>query len=142
MQTREDPQTQKQPSAVTGAQRFRGPIFIHYVQDMKRARSFYADVFGVTASFESPGWSTMDFGSFELALHILSPGIEEEGPMPHAGLNLEVDHIETAQSQIEAAGGRMTELREAVPGVPVRVATFFDPDGNGFELRQSVPPTD
>lgn len=122
-----------------GARGFRAPIVIHYVRDMDRARTFYATVFGVSVSFASPGWSTLDFGSFELALHILSPGHEEEGPMPHAGLNLEVDLIEAAQAEIEAAGGRMTELREAEPGIPVRVATFFDPDDNGFELRQSVP---
>ena len=122
-----------------GAKGYRDPIVIHYVQDMARARSFYSEVFGVTSSFESPGWSTLDFGNFELALHILHPGNTEEGPMPHAGLNLEVDLIEAAQAEIESAGGRMTELREAVPGVPGRVATFFDPDGNGFELRQSVP---
>ena len=123
-----------------GAKGYRDPIVIHYVQDMVRARSFYRDVFGVSASFESPGWSTLDFGSFELALHILHPGAHEEGPLPHAGLNLEVDLIEVAQAEIEAAGGCMTELREAEPGIPVRVATFFDPDGNGFELRQSVLP--
>lgn len=118
--------------------RVRNPIFIHYVRDMDRARRFYAEVFGVTASFASPGWSTLDFGDFELALHMLYPGHEEEGPMPHAGLNLEVDGIEAAGREVEAAGGRMLELREAQPHVPVRVATFVDPDGNGFELRQNV----
>jgi predicted enzyme related to lactoylglutathione lyase len=80
----------------------------------------------------------LDFGSFQLALHILSPNEPGERPIPHAGLNLEVDEIEAARSEIEAAGGRMTELREANARVPVRVATFFDPDGNGFELRQNV----
>jgi len=122
----------------TGAKSFRNPIVIHYVTDMNRALDFYRGVFGVDSSTESPGWSQLDFGSFELALHILEPGQQDEGPMPHAGLNLEVDRIEDAQVEIEAAGGRMTELREAVPRVPVRVATFFDPDGNGFELRQNV----
>ncbi len=121
-----------------GAKGFRNPIVIHYVRDMEQARAFYTGVFGVPVSFASAGWSTLDFGSFELALHILSPHEVEEGPIPHAGLNLEVDRIETAQAEIEAAGGRMTELREAEPGVPVRVATFYDPDGNGFELRQPV----
>jgi extradiol dioxygenase family protein len=89
-----------------GARGFRNPIVIHYVRDMVRARDFYAGVFGVPVSFASPGWSTLDFGSFELALHILSPKSVDEGPIPHAGLNLEVDRIETAQAEIEAAGGR------------------------------------
>jgi hypothetical protein len=32
----------------------------------------------------------------------------------------------------------MIELREADRRVPDRVATFVDPEGNGFELRQHV----
>jgi len=116
----------------------RNPIFIHYVYDMARARRFYESVFDVSPSFASSGWTTLNFGSFELALHILSPGFRDEAPLPHAGLNLEVDLIEQVQALIEKHGGTMRELREAAPNVPVRVATFLDPDGNGFELRQQV----
>jgi len=32
----------------------------------------------------------------------------------------------------------MIELRKADSRVPDRVATFRDPEGNGFELRQNV----
>ncbi len=117
---------------------FSNPIVIHYVQDMARARAFYCEAFGVKPLFSSPGWSTLDFGAIELALHILHPGHDQEGPIPHAGLNLEVPLIEAAQKQIEACGGRMIDLREAEPHIPVRVAAFVDPDGNGFELRQNA----
>ena len=117
----------------------RNPIFIHYVKDMGRARRFYESVFDVKASFASSGWTTLSFNSFELALHILSPGQIVEAPLPHAGLNLEVDGLEEMKTLIENNGGTMLELREAQPHVPVRVATFRDPEGNGFELRQDVP---
>lgn len=123
-----------------GAKSFRNPIVIHYVSDMDRAVGFYGSVFGVDATFSSPGWSTLDFGGLELALHITSPDRAAQDAIPHAGLNFEVDLIEAAQAEIEAAGGAMLALREAEPHVPVRVATFRDPDGNGFELRQSVDP--
>lgn len=116
----------------------RKPIFIHYVHDMKRARQFYESVFDVSPSFASGGWTTLNFGSFELALHILSPEDMEEAPLPHAGLNLEVDRIEVMQMRIEEKGGKMLELREADSQVPDRVATFRDTEGNGFELRQHV----
>jgi predicted enzyme related to lactoylglutathione lyase len=116
----------------------RKPIFIHYVHDMGRARRFYESVFDVSPSFSSSGWTTLNFGPFELALHILSPGEIGEAPLPHAGLNLEVDRIEEMQALIEQKGGKMTELREPAPHVPVRVASFIDPEGNGFELRQNV----
>jgi predicted enzyme related to lactoylglutathione lyase len=116
----------------------RNPIFIHYVHDMARARRFYESVFGVTPSFASRGWTTLDFGAFELALHILSPGHTDESPLPHAGLNLQVDLIEDVQARIEAHGGELLELREPQSNVPDRVATFRDSEGNGFELRQHV----
>jgi predicted enzyme related to lactoylglutathione lyase len=115
----------------------RNPIVIHYVHDMNQAKRFYSEVFEVPFSFESPGWTTLNFGPFELALHILRPGSKEpERPIPHAGLNLEVDSIETMQTAIERFGGRIIELREPDSFVPVRVATFRDSEGNGFELRQ------
>ena len=121
-----------------GAKSFRNPIVIHYVRDMDRALDFYGSVFGVEATFSSPGWSTLDFGSLELALHITARDRAAQDVIPHAGLNFEVDVLEAAQAEIEAAGGEMRVLREAEPHVPVRVASFSDPDGNGFELRQSV----
>lgn len=116
----------------------RNPIVIHYVHDMERAKAFYLSVFDVQPVFESPGWTTLDFGAIELALHILYPGSDEpEGPLPHAGLNLEVDSIEEIQERVESGGGSLVELREPQGGVPVRVATFRDCEGNGFELRQA-----
>lgn len=114
----------------------RNPLVIHYVHDMERAKRFYTVAFGVTPAFESPGWTTLDFGAIQMALHMLYPGHDAEGPLPHAGLNLEVDDIEAMQADIERLGGRMIELREAGVGVPVRVAVFRDSEGNGFELRQ------
>lgn len=128
--------------------RGRNPLVIHYVHDMARATRFYAEAFDVRPSFQSPGWTTLNFGAIELALHILHPQPkapsaaerdlpnEPERPLPHAGLNLEVDRIEDVQRDIERLGGRLVELREPGGGVPVRVASFQDCEGNGFELRQ------
>jgi predicted enzyme related to lactoylglutathione lyase len=82
------------------------------------------------------GWTTLGFGSFELALHILVPGHDDEAPLPHAELNLEVDRIEDVQAVIERHGGKLIELREPQARVPDRVAKFVDSEGNGFELRQ------
>ncbi len=114
----------------------RNPIVIHYVRDMDRAKSFYTEVFDVKPLFESSGWTTLDFGAIEVALHILPQSSDSEGVMPHAGLNLEVDNIEEIQADIERLGGRLIQLRDPEGGVPVRVATFKDSEGNGFELRQ------
>ena len=103
---------------------------------MNRAKDFYTKVFDVKPSVEYPGWTMLDFGAIQLALHILPVVAEEKGPLPHAGLNLEVDLIEEIQADIERLGGRLKELIEPRDSVPVRVAFFQDCEGNGFELRQ------
>jgi predicted enzyme related to lactoylglutathione lyase len=118
----------------------RNAIFIHYVSDMERSRRFYETVFGVVPSFASSGWTTLDFGSFELALHIWSADDIDDSPMPNAGLCLEVDEIEEMQALIEGNGGETVIVREPAPNVPARVASFRDPDGNGFDLRQHIAP--
>ena len=113
----------------------REPMVIHYVHDMNRALSFYRNVFEVETLSESQGWSELDFSPLKVALHILHDGMGEK-PIPHAGLNFMVDSIETMQARIEMNGGKMFELREPDDFVPVRVASFYDSEGNGFELRQ------
>ena len=119
--------------------RVRNPMVIHYVLDMDRATNFYKSVFKIEPLFESPGWTQLDCGQIVLALHILhTQSSELEAPLPHAGLNFEVDDIETIQHEIEQLGGKLIELREPDSFVPVRVAMFKDCEGNGFELRQET----
>ena len=104
---------------------------------MDRAIHFYTTVFDIPTSSKSPGWSTFSFEAFELALHILATGHDDQ-VIPNAGLNLLVESIESFQERIEACGGKLRELREPDSFVPVRVASFEDCEGNGFELRQEV----
>ena len=113
-------------------------MVIQYVQDMARAVAFYRDALGLQVVSESPGWSTLSCGDSIVALHILEPDMPE-GPAPHAGLNLKVDHLESAIADIRKAGGRLQAVREArPPQLPVRLAELFDTEGNAFELRQYV----
>ena len=98
------------------------------------------DRWGIVAVFVA-GFSPIPYKIFTIsagALHMLWPGNDAEAPLPHAGIAWLVDSIEEARAEIEAHGGRMRELRERDGFVPVRVASFVDPDGNGFELQQEV----
>jgi len=117
-------------------------MVIHYVRDMERACSFYGETIGLpeapTPGSGSPGWNTFQCGGLILALHILPEGEAVEAPLPHAGLNLEVDNLDAAVAELQAAGGELRALHEADGGIPVRVAEVADPDGNGFEFRQHV----
>ena len=113
------------------------PLIIHYVHDMDRAYTFYHETLGLTPDTRSAGWSTLKCGDLLVALHILSDDTDEQ-TLPHAGLNLEVDDLDAAVSELVAAGGSVRQIREAGGGVPVRLAEVNDPEGNGFELRQFV----
>lgn len=122
--------------------RVRNPMVIHYVRDMERACAFYRDTLGLpeepTPGSGSPGWNTFRCDGLIVALHILPARGAREAPLPHAGLNLEVDDLDAALAELRAAGGTVCAVQEAGAGVPVRVAEVADPDGNGFELRQHV----
>ena len=113
------------------------PMVIHYVVDMDRAYAFYCETLGLTPDTRSAGWSTLRCGELLVALHILGDD-SEESPLPHAGLNLEVDDLDAAVKELQEAGGSVQQIRDAGGGVPVRLAEVKDPDGNGFELRQFV----
>ena len=116
----------------------KNPMVIHYVSDMTRAKTFYSNVFGAPISVDSPGWSTLDIGGMELALHISSESEIRERLMPQAGLNIEVDSIEDVLPDIERFGGQLVELREPSGNIPVRLASCKDSEGDGFELRETV----
>ena len=113
-------------------------MVIHYVHDMSRAVAFYRDALGLRIVSKSPGWSMLSCGVALIGLHVIEPGLAE-GPLPHAGLNLQVEHLESAVEDIRKAGGSLHAIREArLPQVPVRLAEMQDSEGNAFELRQYV----
>ena len=117
-------------------------MVIHYVRDMERACAFYRDTLGLpeepTPGSGSPGWNTFRCDGLVVALHILPAQGSREAPLPHAGLNLQVDDLDAALAEIRDAGGTVRAVQEAGVVVAVRVAEVADPDGNGFELRQHV----
>ena len=115
-------------------------MVIQYVYNMARAVAFYRDAMGLNLISQSSGWSMLSCGDALVGLHIIEKGVSE-GLARHAGLNLQVDHLETAIEDICKAGGRLLTVREAeLPHVPVRLAEVQDSEGNGFEIRQFVGP--
>ena len=115
----------------------RDPMFILYVHDMDRAVDFYRDALGLSVVQHTPGWSMLRCGGATIALHILSPG-SAESTASHAGLNLQVDDLDSAIAAVVAVGGEHLVTREPTDFVPVRMCELRDTEGNGIELRQFV----
>ena len=120
----------------------RDPLFILYVHDMDRALKFYCDAFDLKIVQHAPGWSMLRFGGATLALHMIFPG-SKESTCAHAGINFQVDDLDSAIEEVLASGGEHTVTREPDDFVPVRMCELRDTEGNAIELRQFVgPPPD
>ena len=118
----------------------RNLMVVRYVFDMDRAFDFHEKGLGLSPVAKSPGWSMLACGEALVGLHAIYDGVTER-PVAYAGLNLEVDDLDTAVNRATVNGAELCEFREPEPRVPVRLAVMTDPDGNGFELRQRVLPS-
>ena len=105
--------------------------------DRKKARQWYEDVLGFQFLYE-----VEDIGWCELAtecskVNIGLSEVEEPkvgaGPVPTFG----VSDIDDARSQLEAKGVRFDGDTLVIPGM-VKLATFFDLDGNALMLFQDL----
>lgn len=115
----------------------RNPMIVLYVPDMAAAVAFYRDALECEVLTSSPGWSLLSCAGVLVGLHGVYGDVEER-PVPHAGLNLEVDDLEPAIERMLSHGAELVEIREAEPRVPVRLGVLLAPGGNGFELRQQL----
>jgi predicted enzyme related to lactoylglutathione lyase len=102
--------------------------FMVPVQDMDRALAFYRDGLGLTLGFSSPGWTELAWRDATIALHLGGTAAEREG-----WLGFEVDDLDAAVAEIEAAGGRRGT--ERVEG-GVRLITLTDTEGNTLTIGQ------
>jgi predicted enzyme related to lactoylglutathione lyase len=104
--------------------------FMVPVHDMDRATTFYRDVIGLEVGFQSPYWSELSWRDATIALHL---GGEAQQRAPWLGFN--VDDLDAAAAEIEAAGG--TRGQERIEGGSRLLATT-DTEGNGLTIGQQL----
>jgi predicted enzyme related to lactoylglutathione lyase len=107
------------------------------VKDMKAAIQWYQDVLGFKLLYQMDqmGWC-------ELATPVARVNVglgQEENPQVKGGTTLTfgVVDIDDARKQLEAKKVRFDGPTQTIEGM-VRLATFYDPDGNKFMLYQSL----
>ena len=109
------------------------------VKDVKRARQFYAEVFGMVAVYEDPNFVQMQTpGSRDVLVFDRGTGGGKSGGIKHFGFRL-VDpaDIDTAARAIETAGGTIVDKGEFIPGEPY--IFFRDPEGYEVEVWYEIP---
>jgi predicted enzyme related to lactoylglutathione lyase len=104
--------------------------FMVPVQNMDRALTFYRDALGLTVRFASPDWSELAWRDATIALHQGGVANGSDG-----WLGFEVDDLDAALAEVEAAGGRRQTQRS---DGGVRLVTVTDPEGNSLTIGQQA----
>jgi catechol 2,3-dioxygenase-like lactoylglutathione lyase family enzyme len=110
------------------------------VRDPQRALRFYQAVLGVVAVYEDDTFVQVQTpGSRDVIVFERRPRTAgKAGGVVHFGFRLKrPEDIECARSAIAAAGGRIRESGEFVPGEPY--VFFTDPDGYDVEIWYELP---
>lgn len=108
------------------------------VSNLEKALAWYRDVLGfqVLYQMDEMGWA-------ELATEVakVNVGLAEVEEMPAGGggatLTFGVRNIDAARKQLEAQDVRFDGETRTIEGM-VKLATFYDPDGNTLMLYQSL----
>lgn len=106
------------------------------VSDLQRSVAWYRDVLGFKVQYvmDEMGWCelTTGTGGVNVGLsQVESPKIG--GPTPTWGVN----DIDAARATLESKGVRFDGPTREIEGM-VKLAGFFDPDGNSLMLYQSL----
>jgi predicted enzyme related to lactoylglutathione lyase len=111
------------------------------VTDFKAASKWYQEVLGFTPMYEleEMGWGEYltNVPGMTAGLSQVEPGSNDAPGAGGATLTFGVFDIDRARALLEAKGVKFDGETREIPGM-VRLATFFDPDGNTFMLAQGL----
>ena len=102
-------------------------------QDMDRAVGFWRDVIGLGVRMESPEWSELTWGDAIVAFH----GGATDTELKRSGLGFDVDDIEAACKEVEAAGGRILKPPFGGEAPGLTLADLADTEGNTFMFSKT-----
>ena len=111
------------------------------VTDFKAASRWYQDVLGFEPLYqmEEMGWGEFrtNVAGMSVGLSQVEPGSNDAPGPGGATLTFGVDDIDKSRALLEAKGVKFDGETREIPGM-VRLATFFDPDGNSLMLAQGL----
>jgi CreA protein len=107
------------------------------VSDLDRSIAWYRDVLGFELIYKLDDWGWAELRSPIAEVNVGIGQTEEVEPRGGATLTFGVTDIDAARGHLEAHDVRFDGETSEVPGM-VRLATFYDPDGNTFMLAQRL----
>jgi len=105
------------------------------VNDLARAKAWYAQVTGVAPYFDQPFYVGFNVAGYELGLMPAEPPAHVPGTNGAVAF-WGVDDIAAAHARIVALGARELAAIQDV-GEGIRVSTLLDPDGNVLGLIEN-----
>ncbi len=108
------------------------------VKDQTAAKAFYSDVLGFVvlrdlAVGENQRWVQLMIPETETTISLVT-WFDAMAPGALQGLVLKTADIEATSKELQAKGLEISPIQDMPWG---RFATFKDPDGNGYVLRQA-----
>ena len=108
------------------------------VSDLEASLAWFKDVLGFDETFKvaEAGWAEVSTPAEGVSIGLAQtdePVDRDGGTTPVFG----VDDIDAARAELEAKGVKFEGETVELPGM-VKLATFFDPDGNSYMLAQSL----
>jgi len=107
------------------------------VSDLERSIAWYHDVLGFELIYKLDDWGWAELRSPLAGVNVGIGQAEELEPRGGATLTFGVADIDAARAHLEAHDVGFDGETTEVPGM-VRLATFYDPDGNTFMLAQRL----
>ena len=109
------------------------------VSDMDRAVAWYQEMLGFELSYrrDDIGWSELTTPTKGVTI-----GLSQVETVPQGGgatLVFGVEDTDAARTKLEQKDVRFDGETQTIPDM-VKLATFFDPDGNSFMLAQNLAP--
>ncbi|MGO8947886.1 MAG: VOC family protein [Ktedonobacterales bacterium] len=117
-----------------------------FVQDLVRCAAFYRDTLGLAGQEDGPGSVVFKIGEVYFFLLEVSAAAEliSEGALPpkleggpRSLLAVEVDDVDAMYEMLKAKGATLLRPPTNQPW-GLRTAHFADPEGNPWEIHQSV----
>jgi len=107
------------------------------VKDMNAAIDWYGRAFGFELIYKLDDWGWAELRSPLAGVNVGIGQADELEPRGGATLTFGVADIDAARAHLEAHDVGFDGETTEVPGM-VRLATFYDPDGNTFMLAQRL----
>jgi len=111
------------------------------VTDVDRAKAFYTDQAGFDADHDHTVSEEIRFVQLtppgSACSIALGKGVTDAEPGSVKGMQIVVDDIEAAHSELAGRGVQVSDVRDFPWG---RFVFFQDPDGNGWAIQQIVSP--